>query len=263
MGVRVPRRRHHRGGADRGDAEERVPGGRRPARVHCHLDVSVGTVLEPDWHRKAGGELAVDLAFRGPRADRAPGHRVRDVLRRDRVKPFAAHRQAQGDDVEQQPPRGPQAAVHVVAAVHARVVDQALPAGHRPRLLEVHPHHDQQVAAAAFAQHRQAARVVERGHRVVHRARPGDHQQAIVGTVEHGADLGAALLHRSRRLVVQRQFVEQGRRGQQRLVAGDAGIPGARHQALLLPGGPLPAHREPARPLATEGFLCPSGSRRW
>ena len=147
VGVRVARRGHHRGDAVMGDAEERVPAGRRPARVHRHLDVAVGAVLEPDRHRQAGGELAVDLALRGPRADRAPGHRVRDVLRRDRVEPFAAHRQAEGDDVEQQPPGGAQAAMHVVAAVHAGVVDQALPAGHRPRFLEVHPHHDQQVAA--------------------------------------------------------------------------------------------------------------------
>src|SRR5205807_2415833 len=193
--VRVTRRGHHRSDAVGGDAEERVPGGRGPARVHRHLDVAVGTVLEPDRHGQAGGELAVHLALRGPRADRAPGHRVRDVLRRDRVEPFAADRQAKRDDVAQQLAGGAQAAVHVVAAVHARIVDQALPAGDRARLLEVHPHHDQQVGLVELAGFYEPAGVVERGRRVVHRARPGDDQQAVVRAVEYGADLGTTALH--------------------------------------------------------------------
>ena len=150
-----------------------------PARVHRHLDVAVGAVLEPDRHRQARGELAVDLALGGPGADRAPGHRVRDVLRGDRVQPFAAHRQAECNDVQQEPPGGAQAAVHVMAAVHARVIDQALPAGHRARLLEVHPHHDQKVLLVALAGLPQAARVLQRRPGVVHRAGPGDHQQAV------------------------------------------------------------------------------------
>ena len=190
----------------------------------------------------------MDLALRGPRADRAPGHRVRDVLRRDRVEPFAAHRQADRDDVAQQLAGGAQAAVHVVAAVHARVVDQALPAGDRARLLEVHPHHDQQVGRVKLAGLYEPPGVVEGGRRVVHRAGPGDDQQAVVRAVEHGADPGAALLDDRRGLVVQRQLVEQGRRGKQRVVAGDPGVAGAGHRARLLPGGRLPGPGEPAHP---------------
>jgi hypothetical protein len=212
VGVRVPGRGHHGGHAVAGDAEEGVAGGRRQARVHRHLDIAVGTVLEADRHRQAGGELAVDLALCGPRADRTPGHRVRDVLRRDRVQPLAAHRQAERRDGDQQPPGGAQAPMHVVAAVHVRVVDQALPAGHRARLLEVHPHHDQQVGLAPLAQRLQAAGVVQRGGRVVYRAGPGDHQQAVVGSVEDGADLAAGTLHDPRGLLAQRQLVEQGSR---------------------------------------------------
>ncbi len=86
----------------------------------------------------------------------------------------------------------------------------------------------------------QAAGVVERGGRVVHRAGPGDDQQAVIGAVEDGADFGAGALDGARGSFAERQFVEQGRRGQQRLVASDASIPGARHQALLLPGEPPP-----------------------
>ena len=72
--------------------------------------------------------------------------RVGDVLRAE----FGSRNsqpdgQAEVDDVQQQPARGAQPAVHVVAAVQARVVDQALPADRGPRLLEVHPHHHAQL----------------------------------------------------------------------------------------------------------------------
>ena len=253
VGVLVAGRGHHGGGAVGGDAEERVPGGRRATGVHRHLHVPVGAVLEPDRHGQAGGKLPVDLALGGPGADRAPGHRVRDVLRGDRVEPFAAHRQAEFDDVQQEPPGDAQAAVHVVPAVHARVVDQALPAGHGARLLEVHPHHDEQVTVVAVADFPELARVLERGPGVVHRARPGDHEQAVVLAVEHGADLAAATLHGGRGVIGQRQLIEQRRRRKQRLVAGNPGITGARHRASLLPGGPLPGAREPAHPLVLAG----------
>ena len=49
------------------------------------------------------------------------------------------------EDVEEQAARGPQAGVDVAGAVEVRVVDQALPAGRRARLLEVDAHHDEQV----------------------------------------------------------------------------------------------------------------------
>jgi hypothetical protein len=263
VGIRVPGRGHHRGGAVVGDAEERVRGRRGAARVHRDLDVPVGAVLEADRHRQARGELAVDLAFRGPGADRPPGHRVRDVLRGDRVEPLAAHRQAERDDVEQELARGAQAAVDVVAAVHAGVVDQAFPPGDRPRLLEVHPHHDEQVLVVSATDLGQAARVVEGRRRVVDRAGAHDDEQAVIGGVEHGADFGAGPLHGGGGLVGERELVEQSRRGQQWLVARDPGIPGAGHQARLLPGGPLPERREPAHPLPTGAalprFLAPGG----
>src|SRR5580658_8321950 len=147
-------------------------------------------------------------------------------------------------------PIAPQAAVHVVAAVHAWVVDQALPAGHGARFLEVDAHHDQQVGLVA--QRPQPGRVVQGRERVVHRTRPGDDQQPVIGAVQDGADFGPGAFHRVRGLLAQPQFVEQGGRGQQRLVAGDAGIPGARHQARLLLG---PGQ---ARTDATAWFSLPS-----
>ena len=116
------------------------------------------------------------VAFRGPRPDRSPGHGVGDVLRRGRVQPLAADRHPEAEYVHQQPPGGAQASVDVVAAVHARVVDQALPAGHRVCLLKVRAHHDQQVVGELVSQRAEAARIVKRCHRVMDGARPGDHE---------------------------------------------------------------------------------------
>ena len=85
------------------DSGEGVATPRCPDGVDRHLDVAVGAVLEADRHRQAGAELAVDLAFDRPRADRAPADHVGDVLRGDRVEELAADGQAQAEDVQQQP----------------------------------------------------------------------------------------------------------------------------------------------------------------
>ena len=127
-------------------------------RVDRDLDVAVGAVLEADRHREAGAELAVDLALGRARADRPPGDGVGDVLRRDRVEELAADRQAEVEHLEQQRARDAQAGVDVAGAVEVGIVDQALPAGRRPRLLEVDPHRDQQVLAQLLARRRRAGR---------------------------------------------------------------------------------------------------------
>ena len=77
-----------------------------------------------------------------------------------------ADRQAEAGDVHHQLPREPQALVDLKGAVEVRVVDQALPADHRPRLLEIHPHDDQQLGGVALApRSRRSAGVVERRRR--------------------------------------------------------------------------------------------------
>jgi hypothetical protein len=85
--------------------------------------------------------------------------------------------------------------VHVVTVVHARVVDEALPSGHRAGLLEVHAHHDQQVTGVGVAQRPKAGGIVKGRLRVVHRARPGHHEQPVVIAVEHGTDLRTGVLN--------------------------------------------------------------------
>ena len=132
------------------DPGEGVRGRGGADRVDRDLDVAVGAVLEADRHREAGAELAVGLALGGAGADRAPGDGVGDVLRRDRVEELAADREAEVDHLEQQFAGHAQAGVDVAGAVQVRVVDQALPAGRRPRLLEVDAHHDQQPVLELF-----------------------------------------------------------------------------------------------------------------
>jgi hypothetical protein len=132
------------------------------------------------------------LALGGAGPDRPPGHGVRDVLRRDRVEPLAAHREPEREHLQQHLASAPQAGVHVAGAVEVGVVDQALPAGGRARLLEVHAHRHAEVGLQPLRLLAQPAGVFERGVGVVHAARTHDHEQAVVLAVEHPADLVAA-----------------------------------------------------------------------
>ena len=139
-----------------GDAAERDG-------VDGDLDGAAGAVLEADRHGEARCELAVDLAFRGARADRAPGDEVGDELRRDRIEEFGARGQAERQHVAEEAARDAQAAVDGEASVEVGVVDETLPADGRARLLEVRAHHDAELAAVAVGERLELVRVLERG----------------------------------------------------------------------------------------------------
>ena len=154
-------------------------------------DVAVGAVLEADRRRQARGQLAVHLALGGARADRAPGDQVAEVLRRDHVEELAARRHAEPVDLEQQLAADAQALVDAIALVEVGVVDQALPADGGARLLEVDAHHDLERAGEAVALALELLRVLDGGERIVDRARPHDHQQAVVLALHDPADRAA------------------------------------------------------------------------
>ncbi len=120
------------------------------------------------------------LALGGARADRAPGHQVREVLRRDDVEELAACRQSHAVHVEQQLAGDVQALADVEAAVEVRIVDEALPSHRGARLLEVHAHHDLKPVGKAAAFGHQPAGVFHRGDRVVDGAGTHHHDQAVV-----------------------------------------------------------------------------------
>ena len=115
------------------------------------------------------------LAFGVARADRAPAHRVGDVLRAGGLQELGGRRKTGAEHVKQCLAREQQALLDVVAAVDVRVVDQALPPHRRARFFEVDAHHDEQFVLEFAAHPFEPARVVERGGRVVDRAWPDEY----------------------------------------------------------------------------------------
>ncbi len=152
---------------------------RREDRVHRDAHVAVGPVLEPHRRRQSGGELAVHLRFGGARTDRAPGHQVADVLRRDHVEELAAGRHAELVDAHQQIARDAQPFVDAEAAVQVRVVDQPLPADGGARLLEIHAHQHFQMRGMLAPLLGESLGVCDRRRRIVNRAGTDHHQHAV------------------------------------------------------------------------------------
>jgi cobaltochelatase CobN len=220
-----------------GDAEEPVRVGGGPDRVDRDLHAAVGAVLEADRHRARRGQLAVHLALGRAGADRAPRDEVGDELRCDRVEELAPGRQPQLGQVEQQPAAHPEAGVDGERAVEGRIVDEALPAHRRARLLEVDAHDEAEVGGQIVGEAAQALRVVERGDGVVDRARTGDDDEPVVLAAQDARDLVAAAADGDRRGLGERQLLEQDRRGQQWTDALDSEVAGPeRHGGHSKPG---------------------------
>ncbi|ABA52352.1 hypothetical protein BURPS1710b_A0311 [Burkholderia pseudomallei 1710b] len=224
----VAARLENRGHPHLRHAHERVARARRDDRVGRDLHAAVGAVLEADRAAQPRRELPVALALGRARADRAPGDQIRDVLRAQQIEEFGAGGQAERVDVDQQPARGAQPFVDAEAAVEARIVDVALPADRRARLLEIHAHHDQQVVAQRVGGAFQPARVVERLIVIVDRARADDREQAVVAAVQHVADRVAARFDERLDGARHRQFVLQQRGRDERAHRADAHVVDAR-----------------------------------
>ncbi|MNS89408.1 hypothetical protein D3C72_1234200 [compost metagenome] len=184
VAILVARGRHDRRVAALGHRQEMVRLRRGLDRVHGDLDVAVRAVLEPHRARQSRRELAVYLRLGGARADRAPADQVGDVLRADHVEVLGAGGHAHLADVQQQLARGAQAVVDLEAAVHVRVVDQALPAHRGTRLLEVHAHHHFQLAGEALALGLEQLGVVQCGVGIVDRAWSDDDDQPVIHAVQ-------------------------------------------------------------------------------
>ena len=102
--------------------------------------------------------------------------------------------------LEQQPPGALQAFVDGEAAVEVRVVDVALPADRRARLLEVGAHDDEQIVLQLGRHRLQAQRVLDRLVVVVDRARPDDDDEPVVAAVQDRGDRGAAAFDEGQRV---------------------------------------------------------------
>ena len=122
------------------------------------------------------------------------------------------------EHLEQQLARHPQAGVDVAGAVEVRIVDQPLPAGRRPRLLEVDAHRHAAGRRAAGSAARSAARRTRgwprrRGRCRGRRRRAGDRPRRR----GRRAPRAPARAARRRARRVERQLLEQRARRHQRL----------------------------------------------
>ena len=128
------------------------------------------------------------LALGRPRADRAPGDHVGEILRRDHVEVFGSGGQVELVDLHENPPGEPQPLVDPVAVVQMRIVDQPFPADGRARFLEIDAHHDNEVGGELALLRRKPRGVVDRGVVVVNGARADHDQQPVVGAMQDAMD---------------------------------------------------------------------------
>jgi hypothetical protein len=175
---------------------------------------------------KACGALAETV-----RAPIAPGDKVGDELWAQQIEELGAHREPHLDDLEQQAARHLQALVDRKAAVQVRVVDVALPAERRPRLLEVGAHDDEQRVLQRARFVHELGRVLDRLIVVVDRARADDDDQSVVLPLQHARQRLAALLDELQRRVRAGQLFHQQRGGDERAHGIDARVVDARRVA--------------------------------
>ena len=127
---------------------------------------------------------------------------------------------------QQQLAREAQALVDAEAAVEVRVVDQALPADGRARLLEVDAHDDAQRVRTAGRQRLQPLRVLAGRVHVVDRAGADHDDQAVVLAAQAARDRARGSRRRCRGAFADRQLLHQDRRRDQRPDALDAKVVG-------------------------------------
>jgi hypothetical protein len=126
-----------------------------------------------------------------------------------------------------------------------RVVDQALPSGYGPRLLEVDPHDDQQPVGVPLGLGDQPAGVLQSGLRIMHRARSDDDQQAVVLAVDHGLDLAPAAGDQALGLGAERQPGAEFGRGGEGFKSTDPQIVGLDHDSPFVADGPVSLRCQP------------------
>ena len=172
------------GDAALGNGKEGVRVFGRADGVHGDLHGTVGGVFKAHGAGKAACELPVHLAFRGARADGAPAHKVRNVLRRDHVEVLNPRGRSHVVDVKNELTGNSQAVVDAAGAVHVGVVDEPLPAHRRARLFKVHTHDDLKFPLQLTAHFREFLGVLARGLGVMNGAGSHHNNQSVVVTVQ-------------------------------------------------------------------------------
>ena len=109
----------------------------------------------------------MDLRFGCPRANRAPGHQISDVLRGDHVEELNAGREPERNNLQEHFTPESQSPIDIKTAIQRGIVDQTLPADRGAGLFKIDPHDDFKLASKSAALLRQASRVLVGCLRVV------------------------------------------------------------------------------------------------
>jgi hypothetical protein len=126
--------------------------------------------------------------------------------------------------LEQELPGALEAFVDGEAAVEVRVVDVALPADGRARLLEVGAHDDEEIVLQLGRHRLQAQRVLDRLVVIVDRARADDDDEPVVAAMQDRGDRGAAAFDEGERIGPDRHPLLQQRRRDERTDGADAHV---------------------------------------
>ena len=135
--------------------------------VNRHFDGAVGAVLKTNRAREAGSQLTVHLGFGGARANRAPAHQIRHILRGDHIEELTCRRQPAVVNFQQQFARNAQAVINAEAVIHMRIVNQPLPANGGARFFKIDAHHDFQFALQFVTQCQQTGSILFCRHGIV------------------------------------------------------------------------------------------------
>ena len=172
------------------------------------------------------------LAFRGARANRAPGDQIGNILRRNHIQIFHRHRHAAIVQIEQQLARHAQAVVNIKAAVEIGIIKQPLPAHRGARLFKIDAHHDFQTILITRAQGQQTLGIFMRRFNIVNRTGANYHQQTAIFAGKHLMNGIAAALRGGGGVGGNRILLQQRHRRQQLADILDAQIVGLIHTSF-------------------------------
>jgi len=98
-------------------AQETVGASSGYRSVNGHLYIAICPVLEPHWHTKTAGHLAVSLAFGGAGADGSPTDQVGQILGDDGVEELRPCVNTHVRQFQEQTASPPETGFNVVAMV--------------------------------------------------------------------------------------------------------------------------------------------------
>ncbi len=138
------------------------------------------------------------LTFGGARTDRSPTHQVGNVLGRNHIQVFDARRNPELVEFQEQLAAYPYALVDLETAIEVGIVDQALPADGRARLLKVHPHDEEYIPGQPIFFGLEPSGVLQCSLRIMNRTGAHDREYPVVISMQY-------LMNRLACLVCQRR----------------------------------------------------------